>query len=301
MLKNGNKEIYDALSEVVCGHDHAKKVLINVINRSKFRHYQKWGLLENDDKLMKLSNCLLIGDSGTGKTLLVETLSKIMKVPYLKIDATELNPTGASGGLKQKNVVELITDAAKEFLSRQDGSWSLNSVLDQAIVFVDEIDKLGNKCSDSWNAHVQANFLTMFENKGKLNGITYIFAGAFCGLNKYDEKIKSIGFSYSVDSKTTKKDLSQEIIKFGIIPELVGRMENIVLLDNLRIEDYKKILMLQIIPRANRRLRLCRLKELSPTEDELDGISSDAHKSGLGVRALEISINNLLVDIEFNL
>ncbi len=309
---HNNKEVLAKLSERVVGHDHAKKVLINLVNRSKDRYYQKWALLEEED-LTPLSNCLLIGDSGTGKTFLVESLSAVMNFPLIKIDATELNPTGASGGIKKKDLVNKVVNHVKEIMKdeqeRRDDDpsyrgeyFSFDGCLDQVVVFVDEVDKLGQQLSSDWNAHVQANFLTLFENKGELANITFIFAGAFTGMDKHGKSAKQqIGFNHTEEvHEIGAGDLSQKVIKFGLIPELVGRMHNICLLDELKEEEYTKILLQNILPRVQKSLKFLDIPKFSLSKVQVKKLVKDAMKSGLGVRALETGVNKILVDIEFD-
>ncbi len=296
---DANRRIYQQLSELVIGHDNAKKVLINLINRSKLRYYQKWGLL-NPDGLVKLSNCLLVGDSGTGKTHLVESLSKIMKFPLLKIDATELNPTGATGGIKQDDLKKKIRDCAKEAMENDPQTyWSYDGTIDQVIVFVDEVDKLGQKLSSDWNSHVQANFLGLFENKAGYDGISFIFAGAFSGMEKKTAKVKQLGFHTKEEEVIQAGDLAQAVVKYGLIPEFVGRLNNIVTLDTLTKEDYVTILINNIMPRATATLAFYGIKDYTLTIDEIEQLADDAQKSGLGVRALETGVNKLMVELEY--
>jgi ATP-dependent Clp protease ATP-binding subunit ClpX len=297
---DANRRIYQELSELVIGHDNAKKVLINLVNRSKLRYYQKWGLMDRVE-LIKLSNCLLIGDSGTGKTHLVESLAKIMKFPLLKIDATDLNPTGASGGIKSEDLIKKIQRCAKDAMEDDPETyWSYDGTLDQVIVFVDEVDKLGQKLSSDWNNHVQSNFLAMFENKAGLDGISFIFAGAFTGMSRKAEQSKKLGFHHYADTSTKESDISQAVVKFGLIPEFVGRLNNIVLLDTLSKEDYVTILQNTILPKASKTLEYYGIQEYTLNIKEIDTIAEDAVKSGLGVRSLESSINKLLVELEFS-
>ena len=297
---DSNRRIYQELSELVIGHDNAKKVLINLINRSKLRYYQKWGLLDPTG-LIKLSNCLLIGDSGTGKTHLVESLSKIMKFPLLKIDATELNPTGATGGVKQDDLKKKIRECAKEAMEEDPQTyWSYDGTLDQVVVFVDEVDKLGQKLSSDWNAHVQANFLALFENKAGYDGISFIFAGAFTGMEKKALKPKQLGFHAVQEEVLKAGDIAQSVVKFGLIPEFVGRLNNIVVLDTLEKEDYITILVNTIMPRATRTLEFYGIKDWVLEEAEIHRLADEAQKSGLGVRALETGVNKLMVELEFS-
>ncbi len=307
-----NRQILAELSKKVIGHENAKKVLVNLVNRSKDRYYQKWALLL-EEELTPLSNCLLIGDSGTGKTFLVETLAEVMNFPLLKIDATELNPTGASGGIKKKDVVNKIVNMVKQLMvDEQDAKdadpsyrseyFSFDGALDQVVVFVDEVDKLAQRLSSDWNEHVQANFLTLFENKGELSGITFIFAGAFTGLDKHGKNTKGhIGFSTpEVDKAPGAGDLAQKVIKFGLIPELVGRMHNICLLDELKEQDYRTILLETILPRVQKSLKFLDIPKFTLSKSQIKTLVDDAMKSGLGIRALETGVNKILVDIEFD-
>ncbi len=255
---DANRRIYQQLSELVIGHDNAKKVLINLINRSKLRYYQKWGMLQGDTDLIKLSNCLLVGNSGTGKTHLVESLSKIMKFPLLKIDATDLNPTGASGGIKSEDLYKRISRCAKDAMEEDPETyWSYEGTLDQVVVFVDEVDKLGQKLSTDWNQHVQSNFLAIF-------------------------------------------DIAQSVIRFGLIPEFVGRLNNIVMLDELTKEDYITILVKTVLPKASSTLQFYGVKDFILTHPEIVLLAEDAFKSGLGVRSLETGVSKLMVEYEFN-
>ena len=299
---DANRRIYQELSELVIGHDNAKKVLINLINRSKLRYYQKWGLLaQKSDDLVKLSNCLLIGDSGTGKTHLVESLSKIMKFPLLKIDATDLNPTGASGGIKSEDLIKQVSRCAKDAMEDDPQTyWSYDGTLDQVVVFVDEVDKLGQKLSTDWNQHVQSNFLALFENKAAYDGISFIFAGAFTGMEKKAVKAKQFGFHKNEDEIVKAGDLAQSVIKFGLIPEFVGRLNNIVTLDTLTKDDYITILINNIMPRASKTLEFYGIEDYTLSISEIDRLADEAQKSGLGVRALETGVNKLMVELEFS-
>ncbi len=296
-----NQRIYNDVSRTVTGHDEAKKVLINLVNRSQLRYYQRYGLANPIMDGVKLSNCLLIGESGTGKTFLIETLAEIMEFPFIKIDATELNPTGATGGLKKKDVIKKITEEAQWLVAQKPHLYfTVDETIEQMIVFVDEIDKLGQQLSSDWNAHVQSNFLTLFENKGELSGVTFVFAGAFSGMNKQEFESKKIGFSNHKEEKKSDGDLAQAVIKFGMIPELVGRFNHIVQLDKLTKDDYKKILKNTIMPRMSSNLEYYGINEFILSDEQMNELVESAMKSGLGVRALETGVNKLMTQFEFD-
>ncbi len=295
-----NRDIYEELSQHVIGHDTAKKVLINLVNRSKLRYYTKWGLLQSGDEI-KISNCLLIGESGTGKTHLIESLAKVMDFPLLRVDATELNPTGASGGLKKADFLKLMKTTVLELMEENPQKYfSYEGTMDQLVVFVDEIDKLGQVLSSDWNHHVQSNFLTLFDNKEEYAGVTFVFAGAFAKMEKRQKGIKQLGFQTTTTDVAKPGDLAQKVIAAGLLPELVGRLSHIVLLDELKKEDYKKILFDLVIPKANSQLSLYGIYNFKLSDEQLDHILETAIGSGLGVRGLETGFNQLLVDIEFD-
>ncbi len=223
-----------------------------------------------------------------------------MDFPLVKIDATELNPTGASGGIKKKDFINKIVEKAKDMMEMfPDKYFSFDGTISQIIVFVDEIDKLGQSLSNDWNIHVQSNFLTLFENKGELSDVTFIFAGAFAGIEKYSQKINNIGFS-NASSNKTDINLTAEIIKTGMLPELVGRLQHIVLLDELRLQDYKKILLELILPNIKDSLYYFDIDNFTLTEDQIHKLSNEALKSKLGVRYLMSGISKIITEIEFD-
>ncbi len=183
--------------------------------------------------------------------------------------------------------------------AQPDVYWSIDGTLDQMVVFVDEIDKLGQKLSSEWNEHVQANFLTLFENKAELQGITFIFAGAFTHMEKDDKRKNGIGFTHN-RAEDKLKDISQKVIDCGLLPELVGRLNNIVVLDTLSKEDYTKILNDTILPKAKMQLSHYGIENFTLTEAQVDTLVDNAMASGLGVRALETGVHQILVQLEFD-
>lgn len=301
-----NKKILEELDELVYGHHKAKKSLIALINRSKLRHYQRWGQLLPDDALIKPSKCLLIGGSGTGKTHLVQSLAKIVHFPLLIVDASAFNPTGASGGIKPQRLKEMIFEKAEECAMLREGTYfSLEGILDQVVVFVDEFDKISSHYDGSagnWNEHIQTHFLTLFENNAELAGVSWVFAGAFSGIEKKTGGHgRSIGFNATHEESKPSQEISDEdIVKYGMIPEIVGRLTAICKLDKLTENDFYNILIEKVIPKKLLELSYFNVMDIDITDNELRRIAKDAMNSSQGVRYLYREVDKHLLDVEFN-
>ncbi len=301
-----NIELLQDLEETVSGHMEAKKALINLINRSKHRHHQKFGLGMAPEYLLSPSKVLLIGASGTGKTHLVESLHRICTFPLVKVDATEFNPTGASGGIKMKDLQDMIHLEAKMWVSNKKYAGaefnSVEGTIDQTVVFVDEIDKLGRSfdSSGSWNKHVQSNFLTMFDNKDEFSGVSFIFAGAFTDITGVETDTRSsLGFTTSKDT-AKDKDLDVAVVKSGLIPELVGRLTGICELDKFTANDYYDILKYRLHPKKVMDLAALGVFGIDLDEEKGRAMALKAYKSGQGVRALQRALEKEYLEIEFN-
>jgi ATP-dependent Clp protease ATP-binding subunit ClpX len=305
-----NHEILEEINRHVFGHERAKKTIINLVNRSKTRYHQKWGCGYAKERLVDTLNCTLVGPSGTGKTHLVEMLSKIMGFPFIKFDATDLTHTSASGGINTDDMKKQIKVKAGKILAEGKGTFfSIDGVMDQMIIFIDEIDKLGDRGASGWNQGTQANFLTMFDKKDGVDGFSFIFAGAFSGMDYgRAQNHTAIGFYTPKDTKTHNKDtgvgfndeLDQKIIKYGLIPEMVGRMGNIVLLDELKENDYRNILLTNILPKTQIALYELGIPDFDVPNWQLDEIIASAMKSGQGVRHMQKAVDHIATDVEFN-
>ena len=301
-----NNELLEALNGLVVGHISAKKALINLVNRSKIRHYQKWIACEHRDFLIAPSKCLMVGDSGTGKTFLVECLQQLVDFPLLKIDATRLTITSAGDGIKSAEIYNMIYDNAKHYeeVNRKKGyTNSIEGLIDQTVVFIDEVDKLAwgaNGERDHWNKRTQANFLQIFENYDELAGVSFIFAGAFANLERSKTKGNSIGFCQDFDSISENDILDELIVKYGLIPELVGRITAIVELDTLTEDHYRAVLQDILIPRKLEELIYFNCVDFELSNKDIDVLIKKAMKSGQGIRFLKRELDKLLLDIEFN-
>lgn len=297
-----NKTLLEELDYYVVGHQEAKKALISLITRSRLRHFQKYIKNMDDEYLLHPMKILLLGASGSGKTHLVESLQKIMHFPLIRVDATQMNPTGSSGGIKAETLKKIIVDQAtlscELFPNRY---FSIEGAVDRTVVFVDEIDKLGMSfdSSGNWNKHVQSNFLTMFDNKTDFSGVSFVFAGAFTEISKPKQIKHGIGFSYS-EENFEQELLDDRIVKTGLIPELVGRITHIVELDKFDKEMYKHILKDRLLPKKRLDMAAFGVFDIEITDEQIDAIVDKATKSNQGVRYLQRSLDRLFLDIEFD-
>lgn len=276
------------IDELVYGHAQAKKVLKVLLKRSQDRYYTK--CVKGEDNYQDTLKVLLVGPSGTGKTHLIQSLRKIHNFPLISLDATQLMPTGNQDGMNIKQLKKLIDDTSHE-VCKQPQYHSPDGVVNQMVIFVDEFDKLGTSfdSSGNWNKHVQANFLTMIDNKEEFSGISWVFAGAFSSIYENKSSVKkSIGFFPEAVDINTKEVLDTDIIKAGIIPELLGRISLIVELDTFSEADYMAVLVDRLLP--NYSLRNAPLAE----------IVAKAYKSGQGIRSMTRQLEMLSIDAEFD-
>ncbi len=305
-----NIEILELLNQRVYGHVRAKKQLINAVNRSKKRYYQECGTNTNPDDLVPLLNCFLIGSSGTGKTYLMEELSRIMDFPLVKFDASQLNPIANKGGISYEDIVRGVKNNAKMLFESSNNKgryFSEKGIIKQTIVFLDEFDKVGISCySDrGWGDKTYAELLTLMENKGELQGVTFIFAGAFSKLTMSGAKPNSIGFGRVEQDSESRSDkicldtLDKQIIDNGVPAEALGRCGAIILLDEFDKNDYLNVAKQILLPKFYRDLAVLGISDYRLSENDLGGLVSRAMKSGLGIRAMHRGLANIISDIEF--
>ncbi len=280
------KEIKAQLDEYIIGQEDAKKVLsVAVYNHYKRINYNIVAKKSGEEQKIELekSNILMVGPTGCGKTLLAKTLAKILKVPFASADATTLTEAGYVGDDVENILLKLIQNADYDIQKAQRG-----------IIYVDEIDKIARKTQnvsitrDVSGEGVQQALLKIIESTvasvppqgGRKHphqemlqidttNILFICGGAFVGLDKIIEKRMndaSLGFNADIKTKTESEEINfvkhlqpQDLIKFGLIPEFVGRLPVVVGLHNLNekaliriltepknaiLKQYKKMFML---------------------------------------------------------
>lgn len=298
-----NNDILSKLNEVVDGHLTAKKRLINAVKRGQLRHFEKF-LNNNATFNLDPARLLLVGGSGTGKTFIVEELQKIMGFPLLKIDCTDLDLNGREGISAAKLKGKISVFATKLMEEKPETYFSMPGTLSRCVVFLDEIDKIciPFDSTGNWNNQIQASLLSLFEDKkSEYHGVTFIFAGAFASLTKSINKKHGIGFFPGNNHVQEEQAVDMDaLIKFGMLPELAGRINSMASLDSLQESDYLNILLNKILPLKNLELAQLSSGKLELSESEAKKAATAANSSNQGVRHLKRFINEMSEDLEFN-
>jgi ATP-dependent Clp protease ATP-binding subunit ClpX len=319
------EDINEFLNAHVIGQDEAKEVLSVAV----YNHYKRINLPEDDDEVeLEKSNVMMLGPSGTGKTLLGKTIAKFLDVPFAQVDATTLTESGYVGE-DVENVIQRLLMASDFDIKKAE----------QGIIYIDEIDKKAKKgesisiTKDVSGEGVQQALLKIVEGtvvrvppgggrkhpgaemlEVDTSKILFIVGGAFVGLDKVIKRRLnangSIGFGARVmaqdsadDMRVSEEVLPEDVIRYGIIPEFMGRFPILVGINDLTKDELSRILT---EPKNNLMAQFKKIfkldgVELNLTKDAINEISEIAKSNKTGARGLRSVLEKSLLKLQFKL
>lgn len=319
------KEIKEILDQYVIGQERAKKSLSVAV----YNHYKRVNSnMVVDDVELQKSNIMMVGPTGCGKTLMAQTLARILDVPFAITDATSLTEAGYVGEDVENILLKLIQAADYDVEKAEKG-----------IIYVDEIDKIARKSEntsitrDVSGEGVQQALLKIIEGTvasvppqgGRKHphqefiqidttDILFIAGGAFDGLEKLiDSRIseKVMGFGADIKTKDESRNIGdilkhiqpQDLLHYGLIPEFIGRMPVQVTLDQLEVEDMVRIMQepRNALVKQYQKFFLMDDIELEFTDEALEAIANQALSRNTGARGLRSVVENTVLDIMYDL